>query len=80
MPDPRADLDRVLAQLGFRPAVTSLEWREGRAHVVFAAIDFDSLVNLLDTLQRDAKLRAVEATITARVEPGNVRAELTLAR
>ena len=80
MPEPRDDLDRVLAQLGFRPTVTSLEWREGRAHVVFAAINFDSLVNLLETLQRDAKLRAVEATITARVEPGNVRAELTLAR
>ena len=78
--DPRASLDRVLAQQGIRPAVTSLEWRDGRAQLVFAAIGFDTLVSLLETLQRDAKLRAVEATITARVEPGNVRAELTLAR
>jgi hypothetical protein len=31
-------------------------------------------------LQRDAKLRAVEAALTARVEPGIVRAEITLAR
>ena len=78
--DPRAELDRVLAQQNLRPAVTSLDWRDGRAQVVFAAIRYDALVNLLELLQRDAKLRAVEVTITARVEPGLVRAELTLAR
>jgi len=31
-------------------------------------------------VQQDAKLRAVEVTLTARVEPGMVRADLTLAR
>ena len=31
-------------------------------------------------LARGPRLRAVEATVTARVEPGIVRAELTLAR
>jgi type II secretory pathway component PulM len=79
-PDPRAELDRALAQQGVRPAVTSLDWRDGRAQLVFAAIGYDRLIYLLDALQRDAKLRAVEATFTARVEPGIVRAELTLAR
>ena len=33
---------------------------------------------LLDTLQRDARLNAVELTAAARVEPGQVRAEMTL--
>jgi type II secretory pathway component PulM len=47
---------------------------------VFAAIGYDTLVGLIDALQRDARLRVVEATITARVDPGTVRAELTLAR
>ena len=78
--DARADLDRALAQQNLRSAVTSLDWRDGRAHVVFAAIGYDTLIGLLEALQRDARLRAVEATITARVEPGTVRAELTLAR
>ena len=78
--DARAELDRILAQPGVRPAVTSLDWRDGRAQVVFAAISYDRLIALLDVLQHSARLRAVEATITARVEPGMVRAELTLTR
>jgi type II secretory pathway component PulM len=78
--DARAELDRVLAQQGVRPAVTSLDWRDGRAQVVFAAIGYDRLIALLEMLQHSARLRAVDATITARVEPGMVRAELTLAR
>ena len=78
--DARADLDRALAQLSLRTAATSVEWREGRASLVFAAIGYDTLVGLIDALQRDARLRVVEATITARVDPGTVRAELTLAR
>jgi type II secretory pathway component PulM len=78
--DGRAELDRTLVQQSVRPAVTSLDWRDGRAQVVFAAISYERLIGLLEALQRDARLRAVEATITARVEPGMVRAELTLAR
>ena len=62
------------------PPVTSLDWRDGRAHVVLAAVSYDALIGALEALQRDARLRAVEATLTARVEPGIVRAELTLAR
>ena len=78
--DGRAELDRVLAREGVRPAVTNLDWRDGRAQVVFAAISYDRLIALLEVLPRDARLRAVEVTIAARVEPGMVRAELTLAR
>jgi type II secretory pathway component PulM len=78
--DTRAALDRILAQHNLRGAVTQLDWQEGRPHVVFAAVSYDALIALLEALQRDGQLRAVEATLTARVEPGSVRAELTLAR
>jgi len=79
-PDARAGLERILLQQNLRPAVTQLEWRDGRGHVVLAAVGYDALIVALEAMQRDARLRAVEATITARVEPGMVRAELTLAR
>lgn len=79
-PDPRAVLERVLAQQNLRSAVTQAEWSGGRVRVVFAAVGYDALVAALEALQRDGGLRAVEATLTARVEPGMVRAELTLAR
>jgi len=78
--DARTALERVLAQQNLRGAVTQLDWQGDRAHIVFAAVQYDALIALLEGLQRDAKLRAVEATLTARVEPGTVRAELTLAR
>jgi type II secretory pathway component PulM len=78
--DARAGLERVLAQQNLRPAVTQLEWQDGRARVVFAAVGYDALIVALEALQREARLRAVDLTMTARVEPGLVRAELTLAR
>jgi type II secretory pathway component PulM len=78
--DARAALERVLVQQNLRAAVTQLEWRDGRAHVVLAAVGYDALVGTLEALQRDAGLRAVDATLTARVEPGTVRADFTLAR
>ena len=78
--DARADLERVLAQQNLRSSVTSLDWRDGRAHIVLAAVGYDALMVALDALQQDARLRAVEATLTARVDRGTVRAELTLAR
>jgi len=39
-----------------------------------------ALTILLESLQRDAALRAVDLTATARVESGMVRAEFTLRR
>ncbi len=78
--DVPAVIERILVQQNLRAAVTQLESRDGRAHVVFSAIGYDALVGALETLQRDAGLRAVEATLTARVEPGMVRADFTLAR
>jgi general secretion pathway protein M len=78
--DDRAALERVLAQYGLRAAATELAWQDARARIVFGAVGFDALVTMLEALQRDAHLRVIEATLTARVEPGTVRAELTLAR
>jgi type II secretory pathway component PulM len=78
--DARADMERVLDERGLRGAVTQLDWQDQRARIVFAEVGVDALVSLLDALYRDAQLRIVEATLTARVEPGTVRAELTLAR
>lgn len=78
--DGRADLERALAQQNLRPAVTSLDWRDGRARVVLTAVSYDALIAALEAVQRGTRLRVVEATLTARVEPGMVRAELTLAR
>ena len=78
--DPRATLDRILAQQNLRGAVTQLDWQEGRARVVFAAVAYNALITSLEALQREGNLRVVDATLTARVEPGTVRAELTLAR
>jgi type II secretory pathway component PulM len=77
--DVHALLDRSLAASDLRP-VTQLEWQDGRARVVFAAVDFAKLVAGLEALQRESGLAIVDATLTARIEPGTVRAELVLAR
>lgn len=78
--DDRASLERVLAQHGLRGGVTQVSWQDGRAHVVLGAVGFDALIAALEALQREAWLRIIEATLTARVESGTVRAELTLGR
>ena len=78
--DARIGLERILVQQGLRPAVTQLDWQDGRARIVFAAVGYDALIVALETLQRDEKLRVTEARITARVESGMVRAEVTVAR
>jgi type II secretory pathway component PulM len=70
----------VLAERGLRPAVTAIDVQDGRVRLTFAAVRFDALIALLDALARTDGLRAVDAVLAARVEPGTVRAELTLAR
>jgi type II secretory pathway component PulM len=78
--DARADLERVLAQQNLRALLTQQDWKDGRARLTFGAVQYDALIAALEALQRDARLRIVEATLTARIEPGTVRAELVLAR
>ena len=78
--DSRAAVERVLAERGLRAAVGTLDLQDGRVRLGFPAVRFDALVGLLDALARTEGLRAVEATLTARVDAGTVRADVTLAR
>ena len=76
--DVRADLDAALVRYGIKAsAVERID--NDRLRVTFDAVSFDALAALLETLQRNARLRAVDLVATARVEPGQVRVELTLA-
>ena len=78
--DPRVAIERVLAERALKPALTSLDVKDNRVAITFNAIGFDALVGVLDALARSDGLRPVAATLTARVEPNTVRAEITLAR
>ncbi|MGI8896555.1 MAG: type II secretion system protein GspM [Casimicrobiaceae bacterium] len=78
--DPRSAVERVLTERQLRAAVTALDVQDNRVRVTFAAIHFDALVGALDVLAKTEGLRLVEATLTPRVAPGTVRAELALAR
>ena len=78
--DLRPPIERVLAARGLRGAVTALDVTPDSAHLVFGAVSFPALVGLIDALAKEEHLRVVEATMTARVEAGTLRAELTLAR
>ena len=78
--DPRVAIERMLGERGLKPALTSLVVKDDRVLITFAAVGFDALVGLLDALAKADGLRPVEATLTARVDAGTVRAEITLAR
>jgi type II secretory pathway component PulM len=78
--DPRAELERIAAERGLRAAITEQSWQDERVRLVFADVTVDALVRFLEALTRDTALLIVEATLTARVEPGTVRAEITLSR
>ena len=79
--DTNASVERVLRARGiaFRRNTSDAQPDEGTA-VVIDAVPFDALVGVLDVLARDARVRPIEANVTARVEPGVVRAELRLTR
>jgi type II secretory pathway component PulM len=78
--DLRGAVARALGDHGIRVAPGSIDLRDNRAHVVLSDVRFDALVAGLAALARDDGIRAVDATLTARVDPGTVRAELTFAR
>jgi general secretion pathway protein M len=78
MTDVRMNLERSLASSGLRNAVTDLQWQQRRARVTFAAVEFAAMMKWLETLQREGGIILQEATLSARVEPGSVRAELVL--
>ena len=79
--DPRAALDAVLATKNLKSAASQIERIDNdRLRVTFDRIDFDVLAATLEALHREARLRAVDVVATARVEPGLVRADVTLTR
>jgi type II secretory pathway component PulM len=74
--DARADIESALARQGLK--ATAIERSDDqRLRVTLDAVSFDALAGLLEALQRDARLSAVDLTAAARVEPGQVRAEMT---
>jgi len=78
--DPRLAIERVLGERGLKGALTTLEVKDSRTTITFTAIGFDALVGLLDSLAKADGLRAVDATLVSRIDPGTVRAEIALAR
>lgn len=73
-------IERALAERGLRADAGALDDKDGRVRVNLASVRFDALVPLLAALTRDGGLHVIEATVTQRVEPGLVRAELVIAR
>lgn len=74
--DARSAVESALAQQGLK--ATAVERGDDqRLRVTLDAVSFDALASLLEALQRDARLNAVDLTAAARVEPGQVRAEMT---
>ena len=78
--DPREAVVRAFAERGIRIPAASIDLRDNRARVVLPDVRFDTLIAAVAAVSRDDGLRPVEGTLTARVEPGTVRAELTFAR
>lgn len=74
------DVERVVTAALGRPAGLAIDRQEQRVHVVLPAVSLDALAALLEALQRDALIQVAEARLTTRIEPGTVRAELTLWR
>ena len=76
----RSVIERALGQHQLTPALAGFEWRDGRARLTLTAAPLPALASALEAIERDARLFVVEASLTALAAPGQVRAELTLAR
>jgi general secretion pathway protein M len=74
--DARSDVESALARQGLKAAAID-RGDDQRLRVTLDAVSFAALTSLLGTLQHDARLNAVDLTAAARVEPGQVRAEMT---
>ena len=78
--DVRVAVERTIAGRGLRADVTTLDVQDGRVRLVFAAIRFEALIGALDALARGDQVRPAEMVLSARVEPGTVRAEIMFSR
>lgn len=78
--DLRVSIEHVFAGHALPYRVLDAQAGEGPLRIVIEAAPFDALVRALDALSREDGVRVTDATLTARVDPGTVRAELELAR
>ena len=78
--DIRAAVDGVLARHELRAVPVASVTGDGRYAIVLDDAPFDALIAALDALARETGVRVVAATLTARVERGRVRADVTFAR
>lgn len=78
--DLRAAVDRVLSRNGLQSAPSGQKAAGGQIAVVIAQARFDALVRALEALARDEGVNVVEATLTALVDPGFVRADVSFRR
>lgn len=78
--DVRSAVTRVLGEHSLSIAPVDAKSKDGRFAIVIAEARFDAIVSALDALARTEGIQLVEGTVTARVDPGSVRAELTFAR
>jgi type II secretory pathway component PulM len=74
--DARTDVESSLARQGLKATAVD-RGEDQRLRVTLDAVSFEALTRLLEALQRDARLNTVDLTAAARVEPGQVRAEMT---
>lgn len=73
--DVRSMLDAALARHNLKGAIDRID--DQRIRLTVDSVEFGALTSLLDDLQR-TRIRPVELNATARVEPAQVRAELTI--
>ena len=78
--DLRSAVERALAEQGLRAPAVALEVTGDRIRMTAPAIAFATLATALDAVRKDAAAFVIEGTLTPRVEPGTVRAELVFAR
>jgi type II secretory pathway component PulM len=78
--DVRTAAMSVLTRFALHATPADSATQDGRVGIVVSQVQFDTLVAALDALAREDGVHLIEATVTARVEPGAVRAELTLGR
>ena len=78
--DIRAAVDGVLARHELRATPVQSATGDGHYAIVLDDAPFDALIAALDAIARETGIRIVAATLTARVDRGRVRADLTFAR
>jgi type II secretory pathway component PulM len=76
----KSDVETTLAATLGRPEGALVDVQDSQVRVTLPTVSFESLARVVEAWQRVALAQVVEARITARVEPGLVRAEVVLAR